>query len=202
MTSRLNPRRSVQRRYMRNSISAQSCDSVPPAPGWIVTMAFLRSSSPESIVRISPAWMSRPYVSSPRSRSAGRPRPAAPSRRAPQGRRPACAAPPRARGRPRAGGAAAGRFCALAWSFQKSGAEDCGLDLGQLPRERASSKPPPQVGGASGEVACMRTSSSSVMVISNCPPSHDLAGRRQAGQPRPSRWPRATSTRRRRPARL
>ena len=27
-------------RYMRSSISAQSCDSVPPAPGWMVTMAF------------------------------------------------------------------------------------------------------------------------------------------------------------------
>ena len=30
MTSRLNPRRSAHRRYMRRSISAQSCDSVPP----------------------------------------------------------------------------------------------------------------------------------------------------------------------------
>ena len=34
--SRLKPRRSIQRRYIRRSISAQSCDSVPPAPGWIV----------------------------------------------------------------------------------------------------------------------------------------------------------------------
>ena len=32
-TSRLKPRRSNHRRYMRSSISAQSCDSVPPAPG-------------------------------------------------------------------------------------------------------------------------------------------------------------------------
>ena len=55
MTSRLKPRRSVQRRYMRSSISAQSCDSVPPAPGWIVTMAFLRSCSPPSIFLVSPA---------------------------------------------------------------------------------------------------------------------------------------------------
>ncbi len=30
----------AQRRYMRISISAQSCDSVPPAPGWMVTMAL------------------------------------------------------------------------------------------------------------------------------------------------------------------
>src|SRR6187401_2211152 len=35
ITSRLKPRRSVQRTYMRSSISAQSCDSVPPAPGWM-----------------------------------------------------------------------------------------------------------------------------------------------------------------------
>ena len=40
---------------MRSSISAQSCDSVPPAPGWIVTIAFLRSCSPPSIFLVSPA---------------------------------------------------------------------------------------------------------------------------------------------------
>ena len=38
---------------MRSSISAQSCDSVPPAPGWMVTIAFLRSCSPPSIFLIS-----------------------------------------------------------------------------------------------------------------------------------------------------
>jgi len=32
-TSALKPDRSAQRRYMRMSIWAQSCDSVPPAPG-------------------------------------------------------------------------------------------------------------------------------------------------------------------------
>jgi len=37
------PRRSAQRRYMRISISAQSCDSVPPAPAWIVRMALRES---------------------------------------------------------------------------------------------------------------------------------------------------------------
>ena len=35
---------------MRISISAQSCDSVPPAPGWTVTMALSGSVSPESMV--------------------------------------------------------------------------------------------------------------------------------------------------------
>ena len=33
---------------MRNSICAQSCDSVPPAPGWIDTSAPSRSYSPDS----------------------------------------------------------------------------------------------------------------------------------------------------------
>ena len=32
---------SAQRRYMRISISAQSCESVPPAPAWMPTMAGL-----------------------------------------------------------------------------------------------------------------------------------------------------------------
>src|SRR5579872_7492225 len=38
---------------MRSSISAQSCDSVPPAPGWIVTIALRASFSPESKVSVS-----------------------------------------------------------------------------------------------------------------------------------------------------
>ena len=33
-TSGANERASAQREYMRSSISAQSCDSVPPAPDW------------------------------------------------------------------------------------------------------------------------------------------------------------------------
>ena len=42
--------RSAQRRYMRSSISAQSWLSVPPAPGWMVTMASRASFSPESSI--------------------------------------------------------------------------------------------------------------------------------------------------------
>ena len=153
MTSRLKPRRSVQRRYMRISISAQSCDSVPPAPGWIVTIAFLRSSSPESIVRISPVWTSLVEPSSAaREIVARRLRPASPTRRA------------RARSSvlflERLGSVASSSsrrrrcstFCAAAWSFQKSGAATW-FEVGQLIGERASSKPPPQIGGAPGEVA-------------------------------------------------
>ena len=70
MISRLKPRRSVHRRYMRSSISAQSCDSVPPAPGWMVTIAFLRSCSPPSIFLISPACTSWSSASSACANSA------------------------------------------------------------------------------------------------------------------------------------
>jgi hypothetical protein len=42
-SSTLNPRRSAQRISMRRSISAQSCESVPPAPACTDTIA-----SPES----------------------------------------------------------------------------------------------------------------------------------------------------------
>ena len=37
------PLRSAQRVYMRSSISAQSCDSVPPAPALMLTSAPCRS---------------------------------------------------------------------------------------------------------------------------------------------------------------
>ena len=37
----LEPRALAQRRYMRMSICAQSCDSVPPAPGWMERIAGL-----------------------------------------------------------------------------------------------------------------------------------------------------------------
>src|SRR6266540_855742 len=40
------PRRSAHRRYIRRSISAQSWDSVPPAPAWMLATASLSSYSP------------------------------------------------------------------------------------------------------------------------------------------------------------
>ena len=40
------PRRSDQRRYIRRRISAQSWESVPPAPAWTVTTASPASYSP------------------------------------------------------------------------------------------------------------------------------------------------------------
>ena len=49
-TSALKPARSAQRRYMRTSIWAQSWDSVPPAPGWMETMAFFTSWAPDRII--------------------------------------------------------------------------------------------------------------------------------------------------------
>ncbi len=57
----LKPRRSPQRKYIRNSISAQSCASVPPDPPWISTYALLGSISPENIRRNSSSctcWLS------------------------------------------------------------------------------------------------------------------------------------------------
>ena len=43
----LNPRRSIQRWYMRRSMSAQSHDSVPPAPELSVRKQLRRSFSPD-----------------------------------------------------------------------------------------------------------------------------------------------------------
>src|SRR5471032_2083242 len=46
VTSTSQPRDSAQRVYMRESISAQSCDSVPPAPELMVKMQFFLSCGP------------------------------------------------------------------------------------------------------------------------------------------------------------
>ncbi len=77
-TSALKPARSAQRRYMRMRIWAQSCDSVPPAPGWMDTMAFFRSCGPDRVTfssnassaapaRCRPSWISVVMLSSPAS---------------------------------------------------------------------------------------------------------------------------------------
>ena len=62
----LKPFPSHHRRYIRRSISPQSCASVPPAPAWIVRMAFRSSSSPLSMLRNSRS----PIPCSTRPRSA------------------------------------------------------------------------------------------------------------------------------------
>src|SRR5438309_986289 len=49
-SSTSHPLRSQYRVYMRKSISAQSCDSVPPAPALISTMALRWSCGPPSIL--------------------------------------------------------------------------------------------------------------------------------------------------------
>ncbi len=46
VTVTVNPRDSAQRRYMRSSICAQSCASVPPAPAWMSRNAPRGSISP------------------------------------------------------------------------------------------------------------------------------------------------------------
>ena len=49
ISSVFQPRDSHQRRYMRSSISAQSCASVPPAPAWMSTKALFASILPENM---------------------------------------------------------------------------------------------------------------------------------------------------------
>ena len=66
ISSTLYPRRSAQRWYMRRSISAQSCDSVPPAPAWTSTKVSLPSASPAK----SAATLSRSARSTRASREA------------------------------------------------------------------------------------------------------------------------------------
>ena len=46
ITSQSKPRAAPQRRYMRSSICAQSCASVPPAPAWMSRNALCESISP------------------------------------------------------------------------------------------------------------------------------------------------------------
>ncbi len=46
MTSAVKPRDAAQRRYMRMSMFAQSCASVPPAPAWMSMKALWESISP------------------------------------------------------------------------------------------------------------------------------------------------------------
>ena len=152
ITSRLKPRRSVQRRYMRSSISAQSCDSVPPAPGWIVTIAFLRSCSPPSIFLVSPASTCAPSSSSARAEIVGdrlaglrpldqhgeivEPRFSDSLRsRSSSSRRRRCSS-----------------FCAPAWSFQKSGSATRSSILASSSAGRAASKIAPQVAGAARQI--------------------------------------------------
>src|SRR5438874_3598702 len=64
-TSALKPARSHQRRYMRMSICAQSCDSVPPAPGWMERMAAFASCGPDSITFSSNSSRSRCSLAMP-----------------------------------------------------------------------------------------------------------------------------------------
>src|SRR5580700_2016609 len=49
ITSQLKPRAAPQRRYIRSSICAQSCASVPPAPAWMSRKALCESISPRNM---------------------------------------------------------------------------------------------------------------------------------------------------------
>ena len=66
-TSALKPPRSHHRRYMRIKICAQSCDSVPPAPGWIDTIASFTSWGPPSMIFSSKSSSARRARATPSS---------------------------------------------------------------------------------------------------------------------------------------
>ena len=142
MTSRLKPRRSAHFRYMRSSISAQSCDSVPPAPGWIVTMALARRAR-----RRASSWSRRPRPPASSSSSAALEvggdvlAGCAPTRAARRGRRSGGAS---ATSRSARSSSSRRRrciiFCASAWLFQKLGRGDPLFDLGELLVEAGSLK--------------------------------------------------------------
>ena len=71
-TSAFKPARSHHLRYIRSSICAQSCDSVPPAPGWIDTIAAFVSWDPESMIFISNSSRSFRRPATPSAISASR----------------------------------------------------------------------------------------------------------------------------------
>ena len=137
---------------MRSSISAQSCDSVPPAPGWIVTMALLRSCSPPSIFLVSPASTCALSSSSARARSSSTGSPACAhststarsSTRVPSARLRSISSSSRRR--------RCITFCAASWSFQKSGSATRAAILASSSSGRAASKIAPQILRAAREV--------------------------------------------------
>ena len=154
MTSRLKPRRSVQRRYMRSSISAQSCDSVPPAPGMdgddrvlaivlaaehLLGLAGLdfaldRSSSAAREIVVDRLARLGPFDEHGEIVGAA---PAATSlrSRSSSSRRRRCSS-----------------FCASAWSFQKSGSATRASMSISSSAGVAASKIAPQVGGAARQI--------------------------------------------------
>jgi hypothetical protein len=67
MISTLKPRCSAQRKYIRWSICAQSCESVPPAPEWMARTAPVNHRDQTEAPGTTSARRSRPGVPSRRS---------------------------------------------------------------------------------------------------------------------------------------
>ena len=187
MTSRLKPRRSDHLRYIRSSISAQSCDSVPPAPGWMVTMALARSCSPPSIFLVSAASTSCWSSSSPRSRSAPTSSPAL----RPLDQDAEIVGAPLQRLRSAWSSSSRRRrcitFCASAWLLQKSGLGDALLDVGELLVEAGALKDasavPPR-GGSGRRIAVTRSSSSTATDLLRVASGlHDATGQAAVDRP-------------------
>ena len=136
---------------MRSSISAQSCDSVPPAPGWMVTIALLRSCSPPSIFLISAASTFAASSSSPRELGvdvlARRP-----IRRSTRGRRSRACSDRDQREVFLEAAAALQHLLRFGLVVPEIGRRCAGLESGELVAGRAASKIPPEIGGALHEV--------------------------------------------------
>jgi hypothetical protein len=155
-TSALKPARSHQRRYMRMSIWAQSWDSVPPAPGWIDTMAGLESCGPDSITFSSNSSSSRRRRLIPSPISASR-LPSSPASCASSSRTPrseACVVnwPTRSTVRARSVRSRISS-CARRLSSQNAGAA---ISVSSLPRRcslAGRSKMPPQLAHPTGQLS-------------------------------------------------
>src|SRR5687767_3566598 len=133
---------------MRSSISAQSCDSVPPAPGCMETIALAASCSPPSIFLVSAASTCSSSESSALARSAVTSSPlCAHSSRTPMSsiflarlsRSSRSSASRRCRCRV---------FCASAWLSQKFGAATLCSSWASSPGSWALSKIAPHIGCA------------------------------------------------------
>src|SRR3977135_3376664 len=146
ITSQVKPRAAPQRRYIRSSICAQSCASVPPAPAWMSRNALCESISPRNMRfssrcrtsasrRCASRSMSRAALSSPSARASSRSSAASPMPLVARSISPPSLAR-RARSRPSS--------CARAGFDQTAGSSSSRATSSSRSRLRSYSKKPPQ----------------------------------------------------------
>ena len=145
MISVSKPRRSAHFKYIFSSISAQSCDSVPPAPGWIVQMALRASDSPDKSISVSASLISR---SSRSTRPRNSPRLSASSSANSKRTEASEISDSNFSWRATAFSRRLRRpisFCASSWSDQKSDADACPSMRFNSSRFAGTSKKPPEL---------------------------------------------------------